>query len=88
MYHTSEHYRALIENGAVDVARSMEELVASTIDILQIGSRRSEAMRKTLRQKVASPDGNSAKRFAELVTMLSVRQSPAADLVDAPAASF
>jgi hypothetical protein len=70
MYHSSEHYRALLENEAVDVARSMDELVTFTISALQFGSRRNQAMQRTLAQKVAYSDGMSARRFADVIESL------------------
>ena len=63
MYHTSEHYRAIVENGAVALARSMDELLALTMDALDHPERRHVAMRKTLEQKAAYCDGTSARRF-------------------------
>jgi hypothetical protein len=67
MYHTSDHYRAIVDNGAVDLARSMEQLVEFTVQALEHGPRRREAMAKTLRQKAAYCDGTSARRFVEVV---------------------
>jgi hypothetical protein len=67
MYHTSDHYRAIVDNGAVDLARSMEELVDFTVEALEHGPRRKEAMEKTLRQKAAYCDGTAARRFVEVV---------------------
>ena len=67
MYHTSDHYRALVDNGAVDIVRSMDELLAQTVDALQHGNRRKEAMQRTLEQKAAYCNGGSAQRFFEVV---------------------
>lgn len=67
MYHASDHYRALVENGAVDIVRSMDALIASTIEALRDGTSRQEAMRKTLDQKAAHCDGTAARRFCEAV---------------------
>jgi hypothetical protein len=67
MYHTSDHYRALVDNGAVDLARSMEELIELTLQALDHGNRRTAAMRMTLEQKAAHCDGTSARRFVEVV---------------------
>src|SRR4029450_45196 len=65
MYHTSDHYRAIVDNGAVDLARSMEELIDSTIRALEHGNGRAAAMQKTLEQKAGYCDGTSARRFVE-----------------------
>jgi CDP-glycerol:poly(glycerophosphate) glycerophosphotransferase len=67
MYHTSDHYRAIVDNGAVDLARSMEELIDSTIRALEQGNGRAAAMQRTLEQKAAYCDGTSARRFVETV---------------------
>jgi hypothetical protein len=67
MYHASDHYRAIVENGAVDLARSMEELIDSTVQALEHGNSRAAAMQKTLEQKAAYADGTSARRFVEAV---------------------
>ena len=34
MYHTSEHYRAIVDNDSVALAKSMDDLIAQTIDAL------------------------------------------------------
>jgi hypothetical protein len=70
MYHFSEHYHALVDNGAVELVRSVDELVAATIDALDHGSRRREAMQRTLEQKAAYSDGTSAQRFVEIVSRI------------------
>jgi hypothetical protein len=67
MYHTSDHYRAIVDNGAVDLARSMEQLVEFTAEALDHGNRRTPAMQKTLEQKVAYCDGTSARRFVQVI---------------------
>jgi hypothetical protein len=67
MYHTSDHYRAIVDNGAVDLARNMEQLVDFTVQAIEHGSRRKAAMQKTLEQKAACCDGTSARRFVEVV---------------------
>jgi hypothetical protein len=67
MYHTSDHYRAIIDNGAVDLPRSMDQLVECTINALEHGNQRLAGMRKTLAQKAAYCDGTSARRFVEAV---------------------
>lgn len=67
MYHFSEHYHALVENGAVALARSVDELVSMTMDALENPDRRAAAMRQTLRQKAAYNDGTSAQRFVDVV---------------------
>jgi CDP-glycerol:poly(glycerophosphate) glycerophosphotransferase len=67
MYHTSDHYRAIVDNGAVDLARSMEELVTFAIQALEHGNRRAAAMQRTLEQKAAYCDGTSARRFVDVV---------------------
>jgi hypothetical protein len=68
MYHTSEHYRAIVDNGGVALARSMDELLAETTDALEHPGRRVKAMRKTLEQKAAYCDGTSARRFVEALS--------------------
>jgi hypothetical protein len=68
MYHTSEHYRAIVDNGSVALAKSMDELIAETMDALEHFGRRTKAMRKTLEQKAAYCDGTSALRFVEALS--------------------
>ena len=68
MYHTSEHYRAIVDNGGVALAKSMDELLAETMDALEHPGRRVKAMRKTLEQKAAYCDGTSAQRFVEALS--------------------
>ena len=68
MYHTSEHYRAIVDNGSVALAKSMDELIAETILALEHPRRRVGAMRKTLEQKAAYCDGTSAQRFVEALS--------------------
>jgi hypothetical protein len=70
MYHTSDHYRAIVDNDAVALARSMDDLVEHTIDAIENGTRRKAAMQKTLAQKAAYCDGTSAQRFVEVVTSI------------------
>jgi hypothetical protein len=67
MYHFSEHYHAIVDNGSVDLARSLDELVGFTIKALNQPNRHKEAMQKTLEQKAAYCDGTSARRFFEVV---------------------
>jgi hypothetical protein len=67
MYHSSDHYKALVDNQSLIVARSEEELIAATRASLDEGSIRSVAMQTVLRQKAAYCDGSSAKRFVEVV---------------------
>jgi CDP-Glycerol:Poly(glycerophosphate) glycerophosphotransferase len=67
MYHTSEHYRALVDNEAVDLAHSVENLVAMTAKALQHGATRKEAMQLTLAQKAAYCDGTASIRFVEVI---------------------
>ena len=67
MYHFSEHYHALVDNGAVEIARSVDELVTMTINAIVHGTQRQEAMCRTLAQKAAYCDGTSARRFVEAV---------------------
>jgi len=66
MYHFSEHYHAIVDNGSVDLARSVDELVDFTIKALKDPNRHREAMQKTLEQKAAYCDGTSARRFFEV----------------------
>ena len=68
MYHTSEHYRAIVDNDSVALAKSMDDLIAQTIDALDRPERRTKAMRKTLEQKAAYCDGTSAQRFVEALS--------------------
>jgi hypothetical protein len=68
MYHTSEHYRAIVDNGGVALARNIDELLAQTIDALEHPDHRQKAMRKTLEQKAAYCDGTSARRFVEALS--------------------
>jgi hypothetical protein len=67
MYHFSEHYHAIVDNGSVDLARSVDELLDFTINALKDPKRHTEAMQKTLEQKAAYCDGTSARRFFEAV---------------------
>ena len=67
MYHTSEHYHALVDNGAVDMAYSVEDLVAMTAKALEQGATRKEAMQLTLALKAAYCDGTASKRFVEVI---------------------
>jgi hypothetical protein len=67
MYHTSEHYHALVDNGAVDLAHSVEDLLALTAKAVEHGATRKEAMRLTLAQKAAYCDGTASKRFVEVI---------------------
>ena len=67
MYHFSEHYHALDDNNAVALARSVDDLVAKTIEALNSPDQRRTAMRKTLRQKSAYTDGTSARRFVDVI---------------------
>lgn len=66
MFHTSDHYRAILENGAVDLARSIDELVAMTVKALENGHERKAAMQATLELKAAYC-GASARRFLEFI---------------------
>ena len=86
MYHTSDHYRALVDNGAVDIVRSMDELVAQTIEALTHGNRRKEAMQRTLEQKAAYCNGGSAQRFVEVVeSVVGAEPRRLAEAAQAPA---
>jgi hypothetical protein len=67
MYHFSEHYHAIVDNGSVDLARSVDELLDFTINALKDPKRHTEAMQKTLEKKAAYCDGTSARRFFEAV---------------------
>jgi hypothetical protein len=67
MYHTSDHYRAIMDNGAVDFARSVDELVSLTVRALEQPDRHKAAMQKTLAQKAAYCDGSAALRFVQVV---------------------
>jgi hypothetical protein len=71
MYHFSEHYHALVDNDAVALARSVDDLVAKTIEALNNPEQRRAAMRKTLRQKSAYCDGTSARRFVDVITRIA-----------------
>jgi hypothetical protein len=73
MYHTSQHYRALVDNGALDIARSLDELVRLTLRAIEHGTDRQFAMRRTLEQKAAYCDGTSGRRFAEVVESIIER---------------
>jgi hypothetical protein len=76
MFHFSEHYHALIDNGSVDLARSVDELVGYTLDALENPNRHKEAMHKTLAQKAAYCDGTSGRRFFEVVAgIVDARES-------------
>ena len=85
MYHFSEHYHAIVDNGSVDLARSVGELVAFTQSALNEPDRNKEAMLKTLTQKAAFCDGTSGKRFFEIVETIvdarALHQVPA-DFLD------
>ena len=67
MYHRSTHYRALIEENSVAIAKSMKELVELTIDALKNKTKRLENMNKVLKQKVTYCEGDSAKRFCKVI---------------------
>lgn len=85
MYHFSEHYHAIVDNGSVDLARSVDELVAYTMAALKSPNRHKEAMRTTLNQKSAYCDGTSGRRFFEVIESIvdagELRQ-PTADAVE------
>lgn len=83
MYHFSEHYHALVDNGAVALARSPEELVTQTIEALEHGAVRKDAMQKTLIQKAGYADGASGRRFVELVDSLVAGGAPSPVLAPA-----
>lgn len=68
MYHTSVHYRALVEQDSVAVVGSQDELLKQTVEALNNGGARQEAMKKVLRQKAAYCEGTSARRFCEVVS--------------------
>jgi CDP-Glycerol:Poly(glycerophosphate) glycerophosphotransferase len=70
MYHTSEHYHALVDNGAVDLAHSIEDLLSLTAKALADGATRREAMQLTLALKAAHCDGSAAIRFVEVVDQI------------------
>ena len=67
MFHTSDHYKALVDNGAVTLAHNIDELVAQTLDAVENGTRRQAEMRRTLEQKSTYCDGTSAQRLFEVV---------------------
>jgi CDP-glycerol glycerophosphotransferase (TagB/SpsB family) len=73
MYHTSEHYHALVDNGAVDLAHSVEDLVALTSKAIEHGATRKEAMQLTLAQKAAYCDGTASRRFVEVIDKIVQR---------------
>ena len=75
-YHFSEHYHAIVDNGSVDLARSVDELVAFTIEALKSPNRNKEAMHKTLTQKAAYCDGTSGRRFFEVVESIVDGREP------------
>jgi hypothetical protein len=68
MYHSSVHYRALVENDAVAIARSMGELINHTLEALDKRILRQAKMKRVLRLKVAYNEGNSSERFSEVVS--------------------
>jgi hypothetical protein len=74
MYHFSEHYHALVDNGAVDLARSVDDLVSFTIGALEHGAQRRPAMQRTLEQKAAYSDGTSAQRFADVINFIVTKE--------------
>ncbi len=76
MYHFSEHYHAIVDNGSVDLARSVDELLDFTINALKDPNRHTEAMHKTLEQKAAYCDGTSARRFFEAVESIVDGREP------------
>jgi hypothetical protein len=82
MYHTSEHYRAIVDNGAVVLARSMDELLAHTSDALNVPESRAKAMRQTLEQKAAYCDGTSARRFVEALSSAIVSKGLSVAVTD------
>lgn len=67
MYHFSEHYHAIVDNGAVDLARNVNQLVDFTIEALNNPNHNKQAMQKTLEQKAAYCDGSSGRHFFEVV---------------------
>ncbi|WJW76710.1 hypothetical protein QVG61_06390 [Thiohalobacter sp. IOR34] len=67
MYHSSDHYKALVDEGAVLVAHSKEELINATKESLKHGATRKEAMQKVLSQKVSYCDGSSSERFSQVI---------------------
>lgn len=84
MYHTSEHYSAIVDNGAVALARNMDELLAETMDALEHPERRRAAMRKTLEQKAAYCDGTSARHFVEALAETAEAGGLALSAVERP----
>ena len=74
--HFSEHYHAIVDNGSVDLARSVDQLVAFTIEALKSPNRNKEAMHKTLTQKAAYCDGTSGRRFFEVVESIVDGREP------------
>ena len=72
MYHFSEHYHAIVENGSVDLARSVGELVGYTISALDEPDRHKKEMHQTLTQKAAYCDGTSGRRFFEVIEGIAV----------------
>jgi hypothetical protein len=88
MYHFSEHYRAIVENGSVELARSVDELVEFTRQALESGPCRAAAMRKTLEEKAAFCDGSAARRFFEVVEeVIASREQVAEAVTGLPAAA-
>jgi hypothetical protein len=85
MYHSSDHYRAIVDNGAVGLARSMDELLAQTIDALAHPNRRQKAMQETLKQKAAYCDGTSARHFVRVLSeTVEARDRP---IIERPASA-
>ena len=76
MIHFSEHYHAIVDNGSVDLARSVDQLVTFTIEALKKPNRKKEAMHKTLTQKAAYCDGTSGRRFFEVVDSIVDGREP------------
>jgi hypothetical protein len=72
MYHTSEHYKALIQNDAVIVVRNKFELLNAVRNSIIGENSRSANMLSVLKQKVSHCDGTSSKRFYDLVNSIVV----------------
>lgn len=67
MYHTSVHYKAVVENDAVSVAKSHEALVEATIDALENPEKRKPAMSKVLSMKAHQSRGGAGKLFVDAI---------------------
>ncbi len=71
-YYEFDHYKPIVESGAVTVARNPEQMRAMILECLQIPSKRSNDRTKLIRRMFGRTlDGNSSKRVADVLVKLA-----------------